>query len=75
MDEPWQIDLVDMSKTSKHNDGFKFVMVVIDISTNYAWLNPVKSRYVIAIKNALEHIFSKTIRCPNVIRKDKVWTC
>lgn len=27
IDKQWLIDLVDMSKISKHNDGFKFVMV------------------------------------------------
>ena len=36
IDEQWQIDLVDMSKRSKHNNGFKFIMVVIDILSKYA---------------------------------------
>ena len=36
IDEQWQIDLVDMSKPSKCNDGFKFIMVVIDILSKYA---------------------------------------
>ena len=36
IDEQWQIDLVDMSKRSKHNDEFKFIMVVIDILSKYA---------------------------------------
>ena len=35
IDEQWQIHLVDMSKLSKHNDGFKFIMVVIDILSRY----------------------------------------
>ena len=30
-DEQWQINLVDMSKLSKHNNGFKFIIVVINI--------------------------------------------
>ena len=36
IDEQWQNDLVDMSKLSKHNDEFKFIMVVIDILSKYA---------------------------------------
>ena len=43
-----------------HNDGFKFIMVVIDILSKYAWLEPLKSKHDIAIKNVLEHIFSDT---------------
>ena len=67
IDEQWQIDLVDMSKLSKHNDGFKFIMVVIDILSRYAMLQPLKSKHGIAIKNASGHTFSKTIRRPKVI--------
>ena len=33
IDEQWQIDLVDMSKLLKHNNGFKFVMV-----DKFVWL-------------------------------------
>ena len=67
IDEQWQIDLVDMCKLSKHNDEFKFIMVVIDILTKNAWLKPFKSKHGIATKNALEHIFSETIRRPKFL--------
>ena len=67
IDEQWQIYLVDMCKLSKHNDEFKFIMVVIDILTKNAWLKPLKSKHGIAIKNALEHIFSDTKRHPEFI--------
>ena len=70
-DEQWQIDWVDMSKLSKHNDGFKFIMVVIDNLSKYAWLEPVKSKHGIAIKNAFKHIFSEAIRRPKIIQVDK----
>ena len=71
IDEQWQIDLVDMSKLLKDNDEYKFIMVVIDILSEYAWLEPLKSKHGIEIRNALEHIFSETIRCPKVIQMDK----
>ena len=60
-----------MSKLAKHNDGFKFIMVVIFILSKYAWLELLKSKLGIAIKNALEHIFSEAIRRPKVIQTDK----
>ena len=71
IDEQWQIDLVDMSKLSKRNDEFKFIMVVIDILYKYAWLEFLKSKHGIAIENVLEHIFSEKIRRPKVIQTDK----
>ena len=60
-----------MSKLSKYNDGFKVVMVVIDILYKYAWLELLKSRQGILTKNTLEHIFSEIIRFPEVIQMDK----
>ena len=70
-DEQWQIDSVDISKLSKHNDGFKSIMVVIDILSKYARLEALKSKHSLAIKNTLEHIFSKTVRRPKVMQTDK----
>ena len=49
-----------MSKLSKHKDRFKFIMMVIDILCKCAWLEPLKSKCGIAIKNASAHIFSET---------------
>ena len=39
--------------------------------SKYAWLEPLKPKPGLAIKNALEHIFSETIRLPKVIQTDK----
>ena len=46
-------------------------MVVIHILCKYAWLQPLKSKHGIAIKNVLEHIFSEKIRRPKVIQTDE----
>ena len=42
--------------------GSSLPMVVIDILSKYPWFEPLKSKHGIAIKNALEHVFSETIR-------------
>ena len=41
------------------------------ILSKYAWLEVLKSKHGIAIKNLLEHIFSETIRHSKVIQTDK----
>ena len=46
-------------------------MVVMDILSKYAWLEPPKSKHDIAIKNALEHIFCQAIRRPDGYRRIK----
>ena len=71
IDEQWQIDLVDMSKLSKANKGFKYLMVVIDVFSKYAWLEPLKTKTGIEITKALKKIFDKNKRSPLVIQTDK----
>ena len=71
IDGQWQIDLVYMSKHSKHNDGLKFIMMMMNILSKYVWLQPLKSKHSIAIKNTLEHIFSEIIRLSKVIQTKK----
>ena len=71
IDEQWQIDLVDMSNLSKHNNEFKLIMVVIDFLSKCAWLEPLRSKDGIAIENASELIFSETIRRPKVMQTGK----
>ena len=49
-------------------------MVVIDILSKYVWLESIKYKHGIAIKNALEQIFSETTRRPKMIPTDKgIW--
>ena len=50
-------------------------MVVIEVLSKYAWLEPLKSKHGIPIKNALVHIFSEIIRRPKVIQTDKGTEC
>ena len=44
IDKYWQMDLVDLSKLSKCNDGYKFFLVVIDMFSNLELLVPLKSK-------------------------------
>ena len=71
VDEQWQIDLVDMSKLSKANKGFKYLMVVIDVFSKYAWLEPLKTKTGIEITKALKKVFDKNKRTPLLIQTDK----
>ena len=45
MDELRQLDLVDLSKLARENDGYKFILFVIDVLSKYGWLLPLKSKH------------------------------
>ena len=42
--EQIQIDLIDMRKYSKHNEGYNWIVVMIDIFSRYAFTIAVKSK-------------------------------
>ena len=44
IDDVWATDLIDVSNKAADNDGFKYVMVVIDCFSRYAWTEPMKGK-------------------------------
>ena len=44
LNETWQADLVDMSPYASENNGFKFLLTVIDIFSKFAYAVPLKSK-------------------------------
>ena len=71
IDEQWQMDLVDLSKLSKYNSGFKYLLVTIDVLSKYAWIEPLKTKTAKELKEAIEKIFSRDGRQPSMIQTDK----
>ena len=46
-----------MQLISKFNKGFKFLLCVIDISSKYAWVIPLKDKKGITVVNAFQKTF------------------
>ena len=64
-------DLADMQLLSKFNKGFRFLLCVIDIFSNYAWVIPLKDKKGISIVNAFQKIVKESNRKSNKIWVDK----
>ena len=67
-DNIWGADLADMQLISKFNKGFRFLLLVIDIFSKYAWVVPLKDKKGITITNAFQKILTKSNKKPN-----KIW--
>ena len=57
-DNIWSADLVDLQLISKFNKGIRFLLCVIDIFSEYAWVVLLKDKKDITITNA----FQKNLR-------------
>lgn len=71
MDEQWQMDLVDLTKLSRYNSGFKYILVCIDVFSKYAWVVPLKTKSASELENAIRMIFNKDQRHPQFLQTDK----
>ena len=69
IDKIWAADLADMQALSKENEGYKFLLLVIDTFSKYGWIVPLKDKKGETIVKALKEIFKESGRRP-----DKLWT-
>ena len=67
MDDVWGADLVDMRALADDNDGFKYILMVIDVFSKYGWAVPLKYKTGKETKEGLEAIFR------NGITPKKIW--
>ena len=70
IDDQWQADLADVSAISRHNNGNRFILTVIDIFSRYAWARPLKSNQGIGVAKAFKSIFNEG-RIPKRIQTDQ----
>ena len=64
-------NLADMQLTRKFNEGFRFLLCVIDIFNKYAWVVPLKDKKGVSIVDAFQKILKESDRKPNKIWVDK----
>ena len=60
-----------MQLISKFNEGFRFLLCVIDIYSKYAWVIPLRNKKGITITNAFQKTLKESNRKPNKIWVDK----
>ena len=68
--EQWDADLMDMRADAKANDGYAYILVVIDVFSRYLWTRPLKTKTLTEVKEAFEDILSKAGQTPQRLRTD-----
>lgn len=69
IDDLWQADLMDVQNVSKQNSDYKYIFVIIDTFSKYAWAFPLKRKTKILVFDALERLF-KSGRIPKNLQTD-----
>ena len=63
----WAADLADMTAFKDYNDGYTFLLLVIDTFSKYGWIIPLKNKKGKTVAEALKIIFEKR-------KPEKLWT-
>lgn len=66
----WQMDLVDMSHLSKHNDGYKFLLTCIDVFSRFASVVPILNKTGTKVTEGFKAILAERRTKPYVIQTD-----
>ena len=70
IDELWQMDLADMQAIAAENDGYRYLLVCIDVFSKYVWVIPLKTKTGPALVTAFKKIL-ETGRKPQKIQTDQ----
>ena len=65
----WQADLVDLSKLASSNDGFRHLLMTIDVFSKYARIVPLKTKKGKEVRDALASLISEAK--PTFLQTDK----
>ena len=55
--EYWQMDLINLSKITKSNKGYSWILVIVDIFSKFIYLFPLQDNSSISIRNVLQRLF------------------
>lgn len=55
----WEADLIDFSKLDGENDGYKYILVIIDVFSKRADAIPVKNKQPLTVKKGFEKIIEE----------------
>ena len=70
IDEQWQADLAEVGLIAKDNEGYRYILTVIDIFSRYAWARPLKSKRGEDVAAAFKTIFDEG-RIPHRVQTDQ----
>lgn len=71
IDIQWQADLADMQKFSKYNNGYRYLLCVIDVFSKMAWVKPIKNKLSTTLIKTFNNILNESHRIPKSLQTDK----
>ena len=69
IDEQWEIDLIELRVFSTQNDGYNYILMIIDVFSKQLFAFPTKTKTALEILNIFKVLFQ--YRKPSKLRSDR----
>jgi len=70
-DEIWAMDLAQMNAYEEFNDGYKYILCIVDVFSKYAFCVPLKNKNSETVLSAVKKVISDSGREPEKFWVDK----
>lgn len=67
----WQADLAEMQSYYRQNNGYRYILVVIDCFSKYMWTQPIKNKTSSDVLKAMKDIIQVAGYTPNNLQTDQ----
>lgn len=67
----WEMDIIDMQMYKKENDNFKFILVVLDAFTKFAYCKLLRSKGAFEVAKKFKEIIDESNAKPETLRSDR----
>ena len=67
IDHQWLMDLADMQSMQKFNNGYRYLLVCIDMFSKYAWVVPLKNKTGLSLVEAFKIILASGCKSEKII--------
>ena len=72
IDDIWSLDILDLNDYGPENNrGYRYVLVIINIFSNFGWTVFVRIKIAQIRKDSFENIIISSKRKPNLIESDR----
>ena len=66
-----QVDIISLTKKTRQNNGYRFILLVIDLFSGRNWLKPLKNSSINEVIKRLDDIITEMPRCPSIFATDR----
>ena len=72
IDDVWEGDLIELRNLKSYNDGYSYILVIIDVLSKFVWVEPLQDKTSAYVTKAFQRILTRSKgRVPVYLQTDK----